>query len=127
MVCICATLTTSNWDAMRCRQMYNDEAGHAQSLAQQCQQANDATAAADSETRKALERVEAAKSEAREIKMANMRLVDELQQARQESKDLLIDNARCIPLFSPAEYSSIACRGHVVNLKMAACMVDELQ
>lgn len=74
--------------------MYNDEAGHATSLTQQCQQANAATAAADSETRKALERVEAAKSEARDIKMANMRLVDELQQARQESKELLIDNVR---------------------------------
>ncbi|DBA70472.1 TPA: hypothetical protein ACH3X2_011877 [Trebouxia sp. C0005] len=76
------------------RQTYNDEAGHAHSLAQQLQQANEATAAADTETRKALERVEAAKSEARDIKMSNMRLVDELQQARQESKELLIDNVR---------------------------------
>ncbi|KAL0055275.1 hypothetical protein WJX82_009859 [Trebouxia sp. C0006] len=76
------------------RQMYNDEAGHAHSLAQQVQQANEATAAADNETRKALERVEAAKAEARDIKMSNMRLVDELQQARQESKELLIDNVR---------------------------------
>lgn len=75
--------------------MYNDEAGHAQSLAQQVQQANEATAAAEDETMKALERVEAAKSEARDIKMSNMRLVDELQQARQESKELLVDNARC--------------------------------
>ncbi|DBA97235.1 TPA: hypothetical protein ACH3X1_014983 [Trebouxia sp. C0004] len=80
--------TTVTW------QMYNDEAGHAHSLAQQVQQANEATAAADNETRKALERVEAAKSEARDIKMSNMRLVDELQQARQESKELLIDNVR---------------------------------
>jgi len=79
---------------MHCRQMYNDEAGHAHSLAHQVQQANEATAAADNETRKALERVEAAKCEAREIKMSNMRLVDELQQARQESKELLIDNVR---------------------------------
>ncbi len=79
---------------MHCRQMYNDEAGHAHSLAHQVQQTNEATAAADNETRKALERVEAAKCEAREIKMSNMRLVDELQQARQESKELLIDNVR---------------------------------
>lgn len=79
---------------MHCRQMYSDEAGHAHSLAHQVQQANEATAAADNETRKALERVEAAKCEAREIKMSNMRLVDELQQARQESKELLIDNVR---------------------------------
>ncbi len=79
---------------MHCRQMYNDEAGHAHSLAHQVQQANEATAAADNETRKALERVEAAKCEAREIQMSNMRLVDELQQARQESKELLIDNVR---------------------------------
>lgn len=74
--------------------MYNDEAGHAQSLMQQCQQANDASAAAEADTRKALERVEAAKAEAREVNMACMRLKDELTLARQETKDLLIDNTR---------------------------------
>lgn len=77
-----------------CRQMYNDEAGHAQSLMQQCQQANQACAAAEAETSKAQERVEAAKTEAREVTMACMRLKDELTQAHQETKDLLIDNAR---------------------------------
>ena len=77
-----------------CRQMYNDEAGHAQSLMQQCQQANEASAAAEAETRNALERVETAKAEAREVNMASMRLKDELMLARQETKDLLIDNAR---------------------------------
>lgn len=61
---------------------------------QQCQQANEASAAAQAETSKALERVEAAKAEAREVNMASMRLKDELTQARQETKDLLIDNAR---------------------------------
>ncbi|KAL3133043.1 hypothetical protein ABBQ38_006949 [Trebouxia sp. C0009 RCD-2024] len=76
------------------RQMYNDEAGHSHSLMQQCQQANEASAAAQAETSRALERVEAAKAEAREVNMACMRLKDELTQARQESKDLLIDNAR---------------------------------
>ena len=82
--------------------MYNDEAGHAQSLAQQCQQANEAMAAAEAETRNALERVEAAKAEARQVDMACMRLKDELLLARQETKDLLIDNARygLIPLGS---------------------------
>ena len=74
--------------------MYNDEAGHAQSLMQQCQQANEASAAAAAETCNALERVEAAKAEAREGNMACIRLKDELMQARQETKDLLIDNAR---------------------------------
>ena len=74
--------------------MYNDEAGRAHSLMQQCQQANDATAAADAQTQRALERVEAAKAEAREVTMASMRLKDELTQAKQETKDLLIDNAR---------------------------------
>lgn len=74
--------------------MYNDEAGHSHSLMQQCQQANEASAAAQAETSRALERVEAAKAEAREVNMACMRLKDELTQARQESKDLLIDNAR---------------------------------
>ena len=84
-----------------CRQMYNDEAGHAQSLMQQCQQANEERAAAQAETCNALERVEAAKAEAREGNMACMRLKDELMQAHQETKDLLIDNARydlCFPL-----------------------------
>lgn len=81
--------------------MYNDEAGHAQSLMQQCQQANQASAAAEADTRTALERVEAAKAEAREVNMACMRLKDELMQAQQETKDLLIDNARfgLIPLW----------------------------
>lgn len=74
--------------------MYNDEAGHAQSLMQQCQQANQASVAAEAETSKALEHVEAAKAEAREVTMARMRLKDELTQAHQETKDLLIDNAR---------------------------------
>ena len=77
-----------------CRQMYNDEAGRSQSLMQQWQQANEATAAAEAETRRALERVEAARTEAREVNMASMRLKDELTQSRQEAKDLLIDNAR---------------------------------
>lgn len=74
--------------------MYNDEAGHAQSLMQQCQQAKEARAAAEGETRRALEHVEAARAEAREVNMASMRLKDELTQSRQEAKDLLIDNAR---------------------------------
>ena len=74
--------------------MYNDEAGHAQSLMQQCQQANESSAAAEAETRNALERVEEAKAEAREVNMASMRLKDELMLARQETKDLLLDNAR---------------------------------
>ena len=75
--------------------MYNDEAGRAHSLAQQCQQANEATAAAHAETQKALEQVQEANCEARASQMANMRLVDELQRAHQESKDLLIENVRC--------------------------------
>lgn len=61
---------------------------------QQCQQANEGSAAAEVETRQAQERVETARAEAREVNMACMRLKDELTQTRQEFKDLLIDNAR---------------------------------
>ena len=77
-----------------CRQMFNDGTAHAQSLMQQVQQANQATAAAQGDTRAALERVEAAKAEARDTNMASMRITDELQRARQECKDLLVDNVR---------------------------------
>ena len=74
--------------------MFNDETAHAQSLMQQVQQANQATAAAQGDTRAALERGEAAKAEARETNMSSMRITDELQRARQECKDLLVDNVR---------------------------------
>lgn len=74
--------------------MYNDEVGHAASLSQQLQQANAGTNAAQEETRRALEQVESAKGEARETNMANMRLTDTLQQAKIESKDLIMDNLR---------------------------------
>ena len=74
--------------------MYNDEVGHAASLSQQLQQANAATSAAQEDTRRALEQVEIAKGEARETNMANMRLTDTLQQAKLESKDLIMDNVR---------------------------------
>ena len=74
--------------------MYNDEVGHATSLTQQLQQANAGTAAAQQETKRAQEDVEAAKAEAREANMASMRLTDSLQQAKMETKDLILDNIR---------------------------------
>lgn len=74
--------------------MYNDEVGHAASLTQQLQQANAATSAAQQETKRAWEDVQAAKAEAREANMANMRLNDSLQEVKIESKDLIVDNIR---------------------------------
>ena len=74
--------------------MYNDEVGHATSLTQQLQQANASTTAAQQQTKRALEDVEAAKAEAREANMASMRLTDSLQQAKLETKDLIMDNLR---------------------------------
>lgn len=74
--------------------MYNDEVGHASSLTQQLQQASAGTAAAEQETKRAREEVEAAKAEAREANMASMRLNDTLQQAKIENKDLIMDNLR---------------------------------
>ena len=94
--------------------MYNDEVGHATSLTQQLQQANAATAAAQQETKRAQEDVEAAKTEAREANMASMRLTDSLQQAKIETKDLILDNIRSASTASSPvrATSSCECRQH---------------
>ena len=102
-----------------CRQMYNDESAHAQSLTQQVQQANGATASAQADTRAALEKVEAAKAEAREAIMGSMRIQDELQRARQESKDLLVDNVRCANSWQSANGQTWFCPDVANTLRTA--------